>query len=176
MNWEPEWLVIARGEIGQKEVSGTEHNSRIVEYHKTTTLPESLYNDETAWCSSFVNWCFRQAGYVGTNSARAKDWKKWGKLYEKPIYGSVAIIDYGVTDEGVDKGGHVGFVIGRTSRGAIVILGGNQGKTDKGSVNEIPFGSKDVVGYVVPADFDAVSYELPVIVTNEQEGSYETTR
>jgi hypothetical protein len=38
-----------------------------------------------------------------------------------PIYGSVAIIDYGFTDEGIDKGGHVGFVIGKTSNGAIVL-------------------------------------------------------
>jgi len=174
MNWEPEWLVIARGEIGQKEIEGGKNNPKIIEYHSTTALRAT--DDETSWCSSFVNWCFAQAGYVGTNSARAKDWKNWGKLYEMPIYGSVAIIDYGFTDEGIDKGGHVGFVIGKTSNGAIVLLGGNQGNTGKGSVNEIPFGTQNVVGYVVPVDFDAISYELPIIDTNKREGTYETTR
>jgi len=71
MKREPEWLVIARGEIGQKEIKGGKHNPRILEYHATTTRKATT--DEVSWCSSFVNWCMTQAGYEGTNSAWAKD-------------------------------------------------------------------------------------------------------
>jgi len=73
MNKEPEWIVIVKGEIGQKEIKGDKDNLRIVEYHATTTLKAT--DDEVAWCSSFVNWCFRQCGIDGTGSGIAP--KKW---------------------------------------------------------------------------------------------------
>ena len=176
INREPEWIVIAKGEIGTKEISGSKNNSRIIEYHKTTTLPESLYTDETAWCSSFVNWCFTKAGYKGTNSAWATDWKKWGRLFSKPVYGSVAIVDYGKDKNGKERGGHVGFVVGKTKEGKLLLLGGNQGKTGQGSVNEKPFGTTLIAGYVLPADFDFVDYNLPIKETSEEEGTFENTR
>lgn len=60
------WLVIARREEGVLEnTSNTEHNPRIIEYHSTTG---KFQNDETPWCSSFVNWVITQAGLKGTNS------------------------------------------------------------------------------------------------------------
>jgi len=176
MKLKPEWLVIARGEIGQKEIEGAMHHNRIVEYHKTTTLPENLYNDETAWCSSFVNWCFKQAGYVGTNSAWAKDWLGWGKMFKKPAYGAVAIVDYGKDKNGKDRGGHVGFVVGKKSNGSILILGGNQGKKGQGSVNEKPFGTGSIAGYVLPIDYKFINFDLEIRDSTEEEGSYENTR
>jgi len=174
MNREPEWLVIARGEIGQKEIKGGKHNPRILEYHATTTFKAT--NDEVAWCSSFVNWCMKQAGYDGTNSAWAKDWLNWGKKLTKPAYGVIAIIDYGVTEAGVVKGGHVGFVVGKTKNGSLVLLGGNQGKTGEGSVDERLFSTKNINGYVLPADYTTESNDLPIINSDLQEGTYETTR
>eukprot|EP01156_Anaeramoeba_ignava_P011257 Anaeramoba_ignava/a482504_22.p5 GENE.a482504_22~~a482504_22.p5 ORF type:complete len:143 (+),score=5.17 a482504_22:255-683(+) len=73
------WFKIALEEMwaGVTEIRGRKHNPRIIEYHKSTTLRAS--NDETAWCSSFVNWCIEQAGLKGTDSAAARSWLKWGK-------------------------------------------------------------------------------------------------
>ncbi|KKK66354.1 hypothetical protein LCGC14_2964930, partial [marine sediment metagenome] len=37
--------------------------------------------DETPWCSSFVNFCVCEAGYnpiKETGSARARSWLSWG--------------------------------------------------------------------------------------------------
>lgn len=70
------WMDIARGETGQREVAGSRHNGRILEYHATTTL--GARSDETAWCSSFVNWTMEKAGHRGTDSAAAISWKHWG--------------------------------------------------------------------------------------------------
>ncbi|WP_224984859.1 TIGR02594 family protein [Geomonas agri] len=66
------WMGIARKEIGQKEVAGHRDNPRILSYHATTTLKAT--DDETPWCSSFVNWCLKQAGVKGTDSAAATSW------------------------------------------------------------------------------------------------------
>jgi hypothetical protein len=65
------WMEIATAELGVHENSlSGRHNARIIEYHQATTLRATT--DETAWCSSFVNWVFRQSGRTGTNNAAAR--------------------------------------------------------------------------------------------------------
>jgi len=93
---------VALDEVGTKEIPGFEDNPKIVAYHRTTLLKAS--DDETPWCSSFVNWCFAQVGITGTRSAAAKSWLKWGKKIDHPVPGAVAIWDRGVWK------GHVGIV------------------------------------------------------------------
>lgn len=64
-------MPIAKAEMGIYENSAPgKHNKRIIEYHAVTTLKATT--DETPWCSSFVNWVVKQAGYKGTDSALAK--------------------------------------------------------------------------------------------------------
>jgi uncharacterized protein (TIGR02594 family) len=140
----PNWITIAQAEIGMKEKKGSEHNPRIVEYHSTTG---NAKDDETAWCSSFVNWVMKKAGHVGTNSAAAVSWAKWGKKLTKPAYGAIAVIDW----DGPGPGwkGHVGFVVGM-SGGQIQLLGGNQSDQVKVS----PFGTGKVIAYVVPSQYE----------------------
>jgi uncharacterized protein (TIGR02594 family) len=166
MNKEPEWIVIAKGEIGQKEIKGDKDNLRIVEYHATTTLKAT--DDEVAWCSSFVNWCFRQCGIDGTGSARALPWEKWGKKYDSPPYGSVAVIAY--ENDGTNKrngSGHVGFVVGKKGN-RIIVLGGNQSDSvrlnayDPNSIIVKNLKWKGmVVAYVLPEN-EIAQFELPV--------------
>ena len=114
----PGWMW-PRKEVGQKENDEKgEHNTRIVEYHATTA--GKFNDDETAWCSSFMNWVMKQAGYKGTDSALAVSWKNYGTKSDGPVVGSIAVIDRG------NGHGHVGFVVGRSGNN-IVLLGGNQG-------------------------------------------------
>lgn len=116
---EPQWLRIARSELGVKEFGGAADNPRIVEYHRSTTLPAPLRShDETHWCSSFVNWCMERAGYEGTNSAWAQSWATWGVSLSTPRPGCIALF----TRPG---GGHVAFYL-ETVGNTIKILGGNQ--------------------------------------------------
>jgi hypothetical protein len=70
------WMAIAMREQGQAEIKGPAANPRIIEYHAATTL--RARSDETAWCSSFANWCMQQAGIPGTKSAAAISWMHWG--------------------------------------------------------------------------------------------------
>ncbi|MCL5270484.1 MAG: peptidoglycan-binding protein [bacterium] len=47
-------------------------NPEVVKYFNATALKSS--NDETSWCSAFVNWCAMQAKMERSNSAAARSW------------------------------------------------------------------------------------------------------
>lgn len=141
----PNWIKIAEAEIGQKEISGNENNSRILEYHASTL---GKANSETVhWCSAFVNWVMTKSGYTGTNNAVAISWAKWGKKVNQPSYGSIAVIDW--DGKGPGWQGHVGFVVGKKGS-SILLLGGNQSD----AVNISSFNSNKVIAYVYPSNFD----------------------
>jgi len=136
---EPPWLAVARGELGQKEIVGRQNNSRIIEYHAATSLKAK--DDETAWCSSFANWCLKQAGFKGTNNALAASWLKWGVAgTARP--GAIAVV-------GTRSTCHVGFLIEETAT-HYKLLGGNQGNQVK--VSQYPKGEWFLKGYRWPAD------------------------
>jgi uncharacterized protein (TIGR02594 family) len=120
------WMSIAEGELGQAEIPGAQNNPRIVAYHATTGLHAET--DEVAWCSSFVNWVMRQAGYVGTNSAAARSWVGWGQASEAR-YGAITVIKHINAHHdaatGSTSGFHVAFLLEVTDT-HIRLLGGNQ--------------------------------------------------
>jgi uncharacterized protein (TIGR02594 family) len=143
---EPPWVAIARKEQGQIEIPGPEHNPRIIEYHAATTLRAS--SDETAWCSSFVNWCMQRAGITGTRSATAASWIHWGKACcAKP--GAITII-YNCRAAGsklTPSGYHVAFLTQETAS-HLHLLGGNQ--KDMVRISHYPKSSWQVKGYRWP--------------------------
>ena len=135
----PTWFDVAKKEIGVKEKRGGE-NPRIIEYHSTTTL--SADEDEVSWCSSFVNWCFKQVNIKGTNNAAARSWLNWGTELKEPKQGCV-VIYWRVAPDSWQ--GHVGFV-DRVEAGKVYTLGGNQG--DAVSIKSFP--KSQVLGYRWP--------------------------
>ncbi|WP_052599557.1 TIGR02594 family protein [Aureispira sp. CCB-QB1] len=142
----PNWIKIAEGEKGVKEnTSKKKHNPRVLEYH--ASVKGNIKNDETPWCSSFVNWVMKKAGQGGTNSAMAISWKKYGKNLGKPAYGAIAVIDW----DGAGPGwkGHVGFVVGKKGE-EVLLLGGNQ----RNAVNIKSYSTSKVVAYVVPSNYE----------------------
>lgn len=120
----PRWLEVARGELGTHEIRGRENNPRVLEYHQATSLKAT--NDETSWCSSFVNWTMRQAGVRGTNSAAARSWLNWGQAvtqdtaHVKP--GDVIVFPRGNNP----AQGHVAIVSEVLANGQVRVVGGNQ--------------------------------------------------
>ncbi len=161
------WIETAKGEIGQKEVPTFERNNpKIMEYLYTTG--SWWENDETAWCSAFSNWTFIQNGIRGTNNARALSWNQWGISLLKPAYGSLAVFDYG------GGSGHVGYVVGITSGGSLVILGGNQSNQVKYS----NFKTDNIINYVYPTGYivSPSQYNLPLINNNGSNGNISSTR
>jgi uncharacterized protein (TIGR02594 family) len=121
------WMAVAEAELGTAEVAGAAGNQRIIAYHGATSLEAK--SDEVPWCSSFVNWVMRQAGYTSTNSALAKSWLGWGVACG-PRYGAITVIKKRGADSdaatGSSTGFHVGFLVEAT-RGRVRLLGGNQG-------------------------------------------------
>ncbi|PVW15313.1 C40 family peptidase [Marixanthomonas spongiae] len=117
-----ETLKIALGELGQKEIKGTDHNERILEYQETTGL--DFGNDEVAWCSIFANWVALQANLPRSNSAMARSWLQTGKKTDWPQPGDIVVF-WRIDINSIF--GHVGFFIGYTKSGkSIYCVGGNQ--------------------------------------------------
>jgi uncharacterized protein (TIGR02594 family) len=116
---------------GLEQIPGSEHNPIIQAMHASVGLRDEA--DETAWCSSAVNFIAEQAGVAGTGSAAARSWLTWSS--SRPISlsdarpGDVVVI----WRESVHSWkGHVGLYVGPgADAGTILVLGGNQG----GSVN-----------------------------------------
>jgi uncharacterized protein (TIGR02594 family) len=135
------WLKIARQEIGIKETPGAGDNPQVVEYLKSTTLgrPDNE-NDETPWCSAFVNWTLKQAGVTTrTNSAWARSWLNWGVATKEPIPGSIVVFSRG------QNSGHVAFYLDEDGD-RIQVLGGNQGN----AVTIAWFPKANLLGYREP--------------------------
>ena len=107
-------------EMNVKEIKGKNHNPRILQYHKFTSLKAST--DEIPWCSAFENFIVQKCGNNGTNSAMARSWEKWGKELKKPIPGCIVVLSRGENP----MYGHCGFYLYETKKN-IYIIGGNQG-------------------------------------------------
>jgi len=122
----PKWYAIARGQQGIKEFTGPRDNPEVVKYLEScSTLSRSLQrDDETAWCSAFVNWCVEQAGFEGTESASARSWMHWGHSIAAPTLGCIVVLNRGSNP----AFGHVGFFV-KAAGGLVYLLGGNQSDT-----------------------------------------------
>lgn len=138
---EPVWMAIAHNEIGIKEYAGDDDNPDVVKYLKSvdTLKPHAQENDETPWCSAFVNWCMEVSGLCGTESAMARSWLWWGKRIPEPRKGCVTIL---WRESPWCKKGHVGFFVKQTST-HVFLLGGNQ--SDQVNIRKFP--KTRVLGY-----------------------------
>lgn len=125
----PQWLNIAINELGVAELRNGD-NPKIVEYHRTTLL--AAKNDETPWCSSFVNWVLMKAGLERTKSAAAKSWLNYGFQMKEPVPGAIMIL----SRNGNPEAGHVGFFWKEKDAANFYMLGGNQ--SDKVSIQIFP--------------------------------------
>lgn len=129
---------VARQEeaAGVCEIQG-EECKRILEYHDCTLL--NADEDEVSWCSSFMNFCQKEAGNEYTKSAAARSWLEWGAPCE-PEEGCVAILRRPPDP----KNGHVAFYVRHSDdKTKVLLLGGNQNN----SVRESFYPAASVIGY-----------------------------
>ena len=111
-------LKIALEQYAISEIEGNKHNQQIINYSKEIGFPE-IKDDETAWCSIFINWCALKSGYERTKKLNAKSWLNIGIKIENPELGDIVIFDRGGWK------GHVAiFIVERNN--LIYALGGNQ--------------------------------------------------
>ena len=170
MSAKPELMHVsrARAYIGEYEIKGAKHNPLIIALWEAAEratktnvswlFPGGKKNDEVAWCGAFLGGIFGQVGLghkIPKEFYRAKEWENAGTKLTKPAYGCVVTFTR-------DGGGHVGIVVGKTSKGMLKVLGGNQSD----AVNIADFDPKRVTSYrwvssgTVPHDH---RYDLPVL-------------
>lgn len=139
----PKWVYLARIELGISEIPGRDHNPRILEYHKATSLKAT--DDETPWCSAFMNFIMKLCKLPGTDSAAARSWLKYGVglNHEYPAFGAITVLSRGNSP----TQGHVGIYLGSPKDGVISLLAGNQG--DKVSISNFP--KSQVIDYRWPS-------------------------
>ncbi len=123
------WLALAVKEIGTKEFPGNDLNHPRIQAYLSTVNGLSKIDksqDETPWCSCFMNWCVEQVSLNGTDSAWAKSWGNWRnvvKLAQADI-GDIAVFDRSTTTV---NAGHVAiFITKDDTAGKVLVLGGNQ--------------------------------------------------
>lgn len=140
------WMKVARSKLGIKEIPGVKANMDIVAMLQTTTVPPSMAkSDETPWCAAFVNQVFKESGVKRINSARARDWAKWGREPEGDADWKPGVLVIFGWSNGT---GHVGFLVDWDDDAeTLVVLGGNQSN----KVCMASFGMNKVIGYRVPA-------------------------
>lgn len=148
---EPVWLIEARKNLGVKETKGKVHTSEVLKYWKDIKRG-GIKDDETPWCAAFVGAMLERVGVKSTRFESAKSYLDWGQLLALPVVGCIVIF----TREG---GGHVGFVVGRDTKGNLLVLGGNQGD----EVNIRSFPVSRVTGYRWPIDRPVPTELLPVL-------------
>ena len=139
MSKQQEVLLAALKEVGQAEIPGEKNNPRIIHYHSHTTLNSK--NEEDSWCSSFANFAVAQAGLVGTKSAAARSWLKWGRATDTPSQGCIVIFWRESPDSWK---GHVALYVSETPT-HICVLGGNQNN----EVNISKYPKSQLLGYRV---------------------------
>lgn len=134
-------LKIAVQEIGVKEIAGPDdHNPTIVNYAKEAGF-SWVNDDETPWCSIFLNWCASKAELPLSKNAGARSWLLIGEKIAEPLPGDVVVF----WRESLESWkGHVGIFLGfdeTTLR--VYCLGGNQGNM----VSITAYNKTQVLGY-----------------------------
>jgi uncharacterized protein (TIGR02594 family) len=135
---DPRWLAEARTFIGTREAPGRKHESKILHWWKLIRAP--FTDDLTPWCAGFVGGMLEMSGIKSSRSAAARSYLKWGVKIDRPVLGCIVVFERG------PRNGHVGFFVGKDSRGNLRILGGNQGD----AVNVKSFDPARVIGYRWP--------------------------
>lgn len=159
---EPKWLTEARKLLGLSEIPGPRTAPEIAELWGDAGL--RITDDETAWCAGFVGGCLKRGGVKPSGSAAARSYSSWGfDVSDLGIAGiPVGAIIVFKRDPNPAQG-HVGFAVGRTAEGNVMVLGGNQG--DKVSIR--PFATTRIVAVRWPVegknDLNIVYQHLPLM-------------
>lgn len=133
-----ELLKIAFSEYGIQEWSGLTHNPEVVKYFHEIGH-EWVDDDETAWCSAFVNWVAMKANYERSGLLNARSWLKMGIEIKYPELGDIVILWRVKKDS---EYGHVGFYI-NSDKDYVWLLGGNQ--SNQVTISKYP--KSQVLGY-----------------------------
>lgn len=141
-------IQIAAQEIGVTEIEGDNSNPRILAYAKAAGFDSWYHNDDTPWCSVFLNWATAEAGLERSKDGRARSWKDIGQEPAHPEPGDIALF---VPVPNATSITHVGIYLGYSQdQQRVYVLGGNQSN----QVNVSGFPADTLVGFrrLAPAE------------------------
>jgi len=131
---------IAAQEIGVTEIAGEEDNPIVVKYAKEAGFKD-ITDDETPWCSVFINWCCKEADLQRTHKANARSWLYIGLPVDDPAPGDIVVF---WRDHPQSWQGHVGIFMGYSKdMSQVFTLGGNQ----RNSVSIQGYDANKVLGF-----------------------------
>lgn len=148
---------LAKTHVGEKEIPGVKNNPLIVRWGRR--LAAWFSDDETAWCSAFVNAMAEEAGYERSGKLNARSWLDVGM----PVQARFAAPGDVVVFWRVAKDswqGHVGFVVSRDANARTVrVLGGNQND----SVSIATYSETMLLGYRRLRSLDELQGSAPLV-------------
>lgn len=116
---------VAKQYLGTKEIPGVKDNPIIVRWLRRLAM--WINDDETAWCSAFVNFCAAEAGYESTGKLNARSWLDVGEIIPLELARKGDVVIFWRKSRHAREG-HVAFLDHyNPQRGLIYHLGGNQG-------------------------------------------------
>lgn len=114
-------LQIALSQYLTKEFTGSKHNPEVLKYFDEIGHAY-VDDDETPWCSAFMNWVAMKAGAERSGKVNARSWMNAGEETTDPQPGDVCVLWRG-SKSGWQ--GHVAIFIAKKD-GLVHMLGGNQ--------------------------------------------------
>jgi uncharacterized protein (TIGR02594 family) len=145
------WVDEGRKLIGLAEIKGAHHAPQILKMWGDIKR-SGIKDDETPWCAAFVGAMLERVGIVSSRFESAKSYLTWGAQLAAPCEGCIVVFSR-------DGGGHVGFVIGQSVGGDLLVLGGNQAD----AVNIRAFPRSRVTGYRWPIGWPVPAASLPIL-------------
>ncbi len=147
---EPSWVATGRALIGEREIPGARHNSKIISWWRRGAA--WFTDDETAWCGAFVKHCIEEAGLSYPKEfPRAAAWAEWGVACVAQV-GAIGV-------KRRAGGNHVFIITGETAdKRFFKALGGNQGDM----VCEMDIAKADTFAVRWPAGVPQLMLALPV--------------
>lgn len=134
-------FLVAQRFLGLRETVGAQHTAAIVAMLQLDD--RSVRDDETPWCSAFVNYVAWLLWLPRSKSLAARSWLTVGTpitIFEAGAGWDVVILQRGANAAPASvlaAPGHVGFFAGLDkTRNVVKVLGGNQG--DAVTVAEFP--------------------------------------
>lgn len=138
---EPEWLTIARNELGVHEAPGIDNNARIQQYFASTSLGPHT-PDSVPWCAALVGYCLQHANIKPSGSAAARSYLDWGVPLIRPRVGCIVVFSRPPNP----ASGHVGFWLAENANGTETLAGNS---ADRVRISYEP--TSRVLGWRYPA-------------------------
>ncbi len=117
MDRAPVWLDIARSRLGEAAIAGPETNPYVLGLYAACGYPE-IRTDDVPWCAAFLGAVLAECGIPGTGSLAAASYAGFGDALPAPKVGAIAV-----------WANHVAFVSAVLPDGRVMVIGGNQGRS-----------------------------------------------